>query len=94
MPCELWASVLQGDGGVAANRLMTVPANGVPIVSNFYDAKYRRVKKAAFAGLGGRGSAVARVRRRMDGIVHFANGVEMFSQTMLCAVCRYGTMWP
>ena len=52
MPCELWASVLQGDGGVAANRLMTVPANGVPIVSNFYDAKSRRLKKAAFAGLG------------------------------------------
>ena len=30
---------------------MTVSANGVLIVTNFYDAKSRRVKKAAFAGL-------------------------------------------
>lgn len=72
---------------------MTVSANGVLIVTNFYDAKSRRVKKAAFAGLG-MGCAEVRERRRMDGIVHFANGVEMFSQTMLCAVCCYGTMWP
>ena len=47
----------------AASRLKTVSSNGVTLVTNFYDAKSRRVKKVTSVEMGGRRMSRPRVAR-------------------------------